>query len=69
MQAVRACYPHPCSAPHSSVVKPIAHLHIDLPRQVPVKSAVGEAVVVLNAVVGYVQRGKRRGEAFSEVLA
>ena len=54
MQAVRACYPHPCSAPHSSVVKPIPYLPIDLTRQVPVKSAVGETVVVLNAVVGYV---------------
>ena len=54
MQAVRACYPHPCSAPHSSVVEAIAKLNVDLARQVPVKSAVGKAVVVLNAVVGYV---------------
>src|SRR5208282_5006820 len=36
------------------VPEPIAHLHIDLARQVPVESAIGQAVVVLDAVVGYV---------------
>jgi hypothetical protein len=37
-----------------SVVEPVAQLHIDFARKVPVVSAEGQAVVFLDAAVGYV---------------
>src|SRR5271169_5915019 len=54
--------------PWRSVVEPVSHLHIDFARQVPVISAEGQAVIFLDAVVGYVERGQGRGEAFAEIL-
>ena len=53
----------------TSVVEAIAEFDVDFARIVPVESAESEAVVVLDAAVGYVQRGERGGESLAEVFA
>ena len=54
-------------------MEPVAHLYIDFARKVPPKSAEGEAVVVLDPAVGYVQRGegavKRSRKSLSSLLS
>src|SRR6202034_4914351 len=53
----------------TSVVKAIAQFDINFARVVPVISAEGEAVVVLGAAVGDIQRSERCGETLAEILA
>jgi hypothetical protein len=51
------------------VVKPVAEFCINLAREVPVESAEGQAVVVLDAAIGYVERGEGCSETFTEIFA
>jgi hypothetical protein len=36
------------------IMEPIAHLHVELPRIVPVEAAKSEAIVILDAAIGNV---------------
>ena len=58
-----------CTRPTSLIVEAIANLHVEFARQVPVKSAEGEAVVVEDVLVGNVESSDRGSEAFPEILA
>src|SRR5580692_2549444 len=51
------------------VVEAVAELCINLAWEIPVESAEGQAVVVFDAAIGYVERGERCGEVFAEIFA
>ena len=58
-----------CTRTTSLIVEAIADLHVEFARQVPVKSAEGETVVVEDALVGDIESSDRGSEAFTEILA
>ncbi len=47
----------------------VADFYVDFARVVPVEAAEGEAIVVLDAAIGNIQRGEGSGEALAEIFA